>query len=155
MWLTQGPGPDLHDESKFVEIKFALKNPKKNKSDYPRAWTILEHQINYTDLFTGIGFWGLGLYELDRPVKEIKTNEKEELESIVLSRELYITTWSWIYQFPSHETKGKTKFSQWNNTFRYQKLKDIPKITEAYSVEKGLVYLTQGVDSDLFDIQTQ
>ena len=114
----------------------------------------MEDQVDYIEHFTGQGFWGLGLYELKIPIKEITTHNRDELESLVKeNRELYLTTWDWIYQFPPSETSGKTHRSQWERTLRYPKFKYLPPITQTYQVERGLVHLTQGVDPDLFDVQ--
>ena len=153
---NSGKGPDLVDPGKFVEVKFCLIKPKQEgQYDYPCAWTVQDHQVEYNDIWMGQGFWAFGLYELDRPIKKIATPDPEKLEKMVLNRELYITPWSWIYQFPAHTVQGKTKLSEWVNHFRYPKLKDLPKIKATYQVEKGLVHLTKGVPQYMFrKIQT-
>lgn len=150
-------GPDLIDNEKlkFVEVKFCLINPNQNgQYNYPRAWTVLEHQIDYIDIWTSQGFWAFGLYELDRPIKEIHTNNRKELELIVLRRELYITPWSFVYQYKPHTVRGKTKISEWENTFRYPKQKNLPETIKTYNVEKGIVHLTKGVPEYMFDINS-
>jgi hypothetical protein len=147
-------GPDLIDEDKFVEVKFTLSNPRKKnrKRNYSKSWTVLEPQTKYQRAQKKKGFWGLGLYELDRNVDDIETDNLEELESMVLSRKLYIITWKWIYRFPLHHTSGRTEKSEWDRYLRYPKQNRIPKTTLAYPVEKGLVCLTQGVPEGMFNI---
>jgi len=147
-------GPDLIDNGKFVEIKFFLIKPKDNGAmNYPRAWTVLEHQTEYSEYWNGVGFWGLGTYELKCPVSEIETEDHAKLEGLVKKRELYIVKWDWINQYSTSNCSGKTYTSKWKNQFRYPKLKDIPKTEQTYKVKKGLVHLTQGVEDYLFNIQ--
>ncbi|MBS3076076.1 hypothetical protein J4429_06515 [Candidatus Pacearchaeota archaeon] len=153
MELNDGKGPDVIDDKKFLEVKFCLTKPKGNeKGNYPCSWTVLDHQVEYAEFWLQQGFWGLGLYELDRPVKEIRTYDREKLESMVLQRELYIVEWAWMDRFPPHRVSGKTKYSQWKNSFRYPKFGEIPKIKRTIQVEKGLVYLTKGVSDYLFNL---
>ncbi len=87
-------GPDLYDGNKFVEIKFTLVNPKpmndESTKNYPISWTALEKQIGYGDIFSGRGFWGLGIYELDQAARSVNTLSYETLETRVLRRNLYI-----------------------------------------------------------------
>jgi len=51
MNIHEENGPDLIDDGKFVELKFALINPKEHKdaknSNYPKAWTVMNHQMDY------------------------------------------------------------------------------------------------------------
>ena len=154
MQTNEGNGPDLLDEGKIVEVKFTLINPKGNQGHYPKAWTVLEHQLDFADLWTGQSFWAMGTYELDRPFRKINTFDPEKIERFVTCREMYLVQWNWIYQFPPHQTRGKTKFTEWNLTLRYPKEKDLPKIRRTYEVEKGLVHLTKGVPSYMFDISS-
>lgn len=76
MNVNEEDGPDLVDGEKFVEIKFLLVNPKEHKKiknlDYHRAWTVMEHQINYEKEIGLKGYWGLGIYELNNPVRSIR-----------------------------------------------------------------------------------
>ena len=65
---------------------------------------------------------------------------------------LYIVEWAWMDRFPPHRVSGKTKYSQWKNSFRYPKFGEIPKIKRTIQVEKGLVYLTKGVSDYLFNL---
>ena len=92
----------------------------------------------------------LGLYEMNRPVSEVRLENPRILETMVLRRVLWVVPWEWMKQFPASDTKGKTKNSSWENTLRYPKLRNLPKITETYRVKKGLVHLTQGVDPEYF-----
>lgn len=149
MNLNQNPGPDLIDNKKIVEIKFTLVD---SKGIYPLAWTVLEYQLDYADSKTG--YWGLGKYWLDRPISKVKIKNQEDLEKMVIRRELYIVVWDWINQFKPSPTSGETKISKWNNILRYPKLKDVPKTARNYEVEKGLVHLTEGVSEKNFSIIT-
>ncbi len=86
-------------ESKIVEVKFSLIKPKPNgKVNYPKSWTVMDYQTKYLrkrKYWRKKGFWALGLYELDRSVEEIQTKEHEELEKMVLQREMYLIIWGW------------------------------------------------------------
>jgi len=152
------PGPDLLGYGKFVEVKSALINPKGNSktSSYPKAWTVQEHQVEYDKLWTGNGFWALGFYELTCPIEDIEIIEGEDREEriarfepfVLDNRNIYIVVWRWIDRYSPSKVK-------YNNTFRYAKFKDIPRVRDTYRVDKGLVHLTTGVPRDLWDdIQT-
>jgi len=141
-------GPDLVDNSKGVELKFRLVGKKCGAESYPLSWNVEEHQIEYNEGTDA--FWGLGTYELNKPVSEIKTKIPSILERMVLERVLWIVRWDWVLQFPPSETSGKTKHSSWEYTWRYPKLKDIPDISRTYGVEKGIIHLTEGVDPIYF-----
>ena len=149
-------GPDLlFDDGKFVEVKFTLSNPKKTnrRRDYSKSWTVLDPQTEYEETQGRIGFWGLGLYELDRLVDDIDPSDFKDLKKLELfvkSRELYIIAWNWIYQFPASHVSGQTERSKWDRYLRYPKARLIPTTTRQYPVEKGFVYLTQGVPENLF-----
>ncbi len=138
-------GPDLVGEEKDVELKFCLVPAGKRAV----SWTAFDYQLQYGE--TGKSFfWGLGTYELDRPVKKIRTTSPKELEKYVRRRELYIVSSDWVHQFPPHETSGRTYLSQWENTFRYPRLSKLPTIKRTYGVKGGLVHLTGGVPEGLF-----
>jgi hypothetical protein len=149
-------GPDLIDDDKFVELKFALKGPFKPTKDgksqnYPLTWTVLENQMTYPESTKKKGFWSLALYKLSKPVKSINAIDIiKGLESLVINRELYIVEFDWMKQYPPHNTSGKTEISEWNNTLRYPKFKDIPQVTDKEEVEKGNIYLTEGVSRNDF-----
>jgi len=155
MRVNEQNGPDLIDDGKFVEIKFALTNPTKNnqKNNYPKAWTVLEHQMDYLKQQKGKrGYWGLGLYELTKAVKSIDIIDMNNLESLVRSRELFIVEWDWMKQFEPSHTSGKTEISEWSNTLRYPKYNRLPKITKTYDVNKGKVHLTEWVSPLNFNL---
>ena len=148
MELNKEKGPDLISPDKDAEVKFCLKSEKRG---YPICWTVLEYQLAYSN--GKPCFWALGVYELNKEIKNIRTVSLSILENLVKKRELYIVNWDWMYQFPPSETKGETKYSKWNNTLRYPKLKNIPEIIKTYEVEKGLVHLTQSVPIESFNIK--
>ena len=146
-------GPDLIDDNKFVEIKFAIyPNPK----DYVK-WTILEYQTNYQKQHPNkTGFWGLGTYELQKPISQIKTQNPTKLEELVVSRRLIITNWDWIFQFESYHNSGKTHLSEWDHSLRHAKFNKLPKMSKTYIVEKGEIYLAENVNETYFkEINTQ
>ncbi len=150
MGVNQNNGPDLINGNKSIELKFCLVGEKSGAERYTRGWTVLEYQMDYGEnglLF----FWGLGTYELSRPISIIKTREAGRLERYVLKRNLWIVNSDWMQQFPPHRTKGQTKKSSWDNTLRYPKLKSLPRTTVAYRVNGGFVHLTDGIDARLFD----
>lgn len=142
------PGPDLisKDEKTIVEVKFTIVGNGCEK--YPIAWTVRDEQLRYADGKTG--FWGLATYELDRSVREIRKRDVKHLERIVLDRTIWIVPWEWMNQFPPHQTSGESKTGSWNNIFRYPKQRYLPKGTERYSVARGTVILTKGVDKKYF-----
>jgi hypothetical protein len=149
-------GPDLVSDNKYVEVKFCLVNPKdKEKEDkiprYPTAWTVLNHQNDYPLVFNPI-YWALGTYELDRSFSDIKTNNRQEIEDMVVQRELYIVEWSWMNQFPVHRCLGESRNSRWDNSYRYPKRSLVPKVYRTYEVFKGKIHLTKNVPDYLFDL---
>ena len=70
-------GPDLIDDLKVVELKFCLTGKVCGAEKYPKDWTVLEYQMGYNEKI--LAFWGLGLYEIKRPVSEIKSEDIENL----------------------------------------------------------------------------
>ena len=155
MESNEGKGPDILGDGKFAEVKFSLINPKESKGNYPKCWTVLEHQLEFADIWSGQGFWALGLYEIDRPFRKIHTFDTEELESFVISRKLYLVNWSWIYNFPPHRTRGKTPLTEWDQILRYPKEKKLPNVEKTYRVKKGRVHLTEEVPEYMFDINVK
>ncbi len=143
-------GPDLIAEDKVVEVKFSLVVPGRK---YPVSWTVLEEQMSYNN--GRPCFWALGIYELDREVNAIKTERLRTLEKMVKKREVYLVQFDWMARYPAHPTQGKTEISQWNNTLRYPKKKDLPQVTGSYDVKGGRVHFTEGVDSKLFQIKSE
>ena len=87
MQVNQKRGPDLSDEEKHVEVKFMISGEKAHATKYPRCWTVQNHQLQYTQNGKPC-YWGLGKYELAIPVSKVTTTNTEELEGLVLSREL-------------------------------------------------------------------
>ena len=147
MEVNEGRGPDLISYNKDAEVKFCLKSEKRR---YPISWTVFEYQMEYSN--GKPCFWALGVYELNKEIKDIRKVSLDILENLVKQRELYIVNWNWIHKYPPHETSGQTNHSKWNNTLRYPKLKGIPKIVKSYEVEKGFVHLTQDVPLESFNL---
>ena len=70
-------GPDLIDAKKAMEVKFTLVGSECKADKYPKAWTVIEYQMDYSN---GRNiYWGLGTYELDMPVSKIKTKNPNKL----------------------------------------------------------------------------
>jgi len=150
MQVNPHNGPDLVSDEKQIEIKFCLTPASRN---YVK-WTVLEYQMNYQNKSPDKPcFWGLGTYKLSGPVSEIKTREPNELEELVISRELFIVNWDWMNQFTSYHNKGQTKISSWDHSLRHPKANKLPKIIKQHKVEKGIIYLTQNIDEEYFNIQ--
>jgi len=139
MNINENIGPDLIDKFKFVELKFTLVNAKENNNNNPRAWTVLENQVGYEQETKLKGYWGLGIYELNKSVKNISGHN---LEKFVLSRKLYLVDWNWIDQFKSYHTFGKTDFSEWDCYLRYPKYERLPKTILTHKVNKGKIHFT-------------
>ena len=94
MQINPDAGPDLIDSNKIVEIKFAV---TPNQRNYIK-WTVLEHQLNYeTKHPNKKAFWGLGTYHIKQPPSTIKTKDPKELESLVISRELFIVSQAIVF----------------------------------------------------------
>ncbi|MDD5700159.1 MAG: hypothetical protein PHH00_03130 [Candidatus Nanoarchaeia archaeon] len=140
----QPAGIDLTGDRCIVEVKFSL----------PReiGWTVLEYQMAYPNQYPDKrAYWGLGEYTLNKKVDEIKAGE--ELERLVIQRELWLVDWSWMNQFPPSETSGKTEISEWQHTLRYPKKKLVPETIKSYDVRKGKVHLTQGINPEDFNFE--
>jgi len=147
MEINPHNGPDLIDKNKFIEIKFALFPNHKN---YVK-WTVLEYQMKYPENGK-TPYWGLGTYQLKKQIPQIKTQDHEKLEDLVISRKLYIVNWDWMYQFEPYHNSGQTEISSWNYSLRHPKMNKMPKTIEQVEVEKGFIYLTQGVSKNNFKI---
>jgi len=140
-------GPDLIAHDKTSECKFRA--VQYNKLETVR-WTAFDHQTRYEN---GLPFyWTLGLYWLEIPVKDVreKLANPDFLEQNVNWRELYLVRSDWALQFLPRLTKGKSKKSKWENTLRYFKMNDLPKVKDSYRVKKGLVHITEGVNPNRF-----
>jgi len=140
-------GPDLISNDKIVEVKFT-KFP--NQRNYYK-WMTLEHQMDYPENYGLPGFWAAGLYTLSTGIENINTKDLNEIEKLVLNRELYVMNWDWIYEFNPSLSKGSTKNSNWNNMIRYAKFNRLPETTKEVKVEGGIVRLTEGVDPSYFE----
>ncbi len=156
MRVNSHNGVDLisEDGRLGVEVKFTLVGKKSDAEKYPHAWTVLEHQMNFAQ--ERRAYWGLGTYELKNPVRTIELDFKDlegtrkRLERLVLRRNLWIVSWGWMERYNPSETSGRTAISEWQNTFRYPKLKDLPETVSCFDVKKGRVNLTHGVRAEDF-----
>lgn len=147
MDLNKPNGPDLISDSCIMEVKFTLIAGNK----YPLTWTVLEYQMDYAAAFNDrAAYWGLGTYDLTTPVSKIKTESPRVLESLVRERGLWIVHWDWMWQYLPSRTSGRTEISEWDNTLRYPKKHGIPDPIKTYTVNKGTVYLTEGVNPEHF-----
>ena len=148
MRVNPKKGPDLIDDNKVVELKFNL--VKLNQYNHI-SWRVLEDQMGYEE--DQLAYWGLGKYILERDVENIKTNNPKRLEKMVKARELYLVEWDWMKQFQSYHQKGETERSKWDHKIRFPKEHALPSVIAQYKVEKGIVYLTEGVEPSDFQIQ--
>lgn len=151
MQVNPQSGPDLISERCDIELKFTLVEPV-GRTDYPKAWTVLEHQMQYPN-----GkpiYWGLGTYKLKTKVRSVRISDIPLLETLVTERELYIVSWDWMKQYEPHQTKGQTEQSTWEWTLRYPKLNGLPKVISSHDVEKGKVHFTEGTNEEDLIITT-
>lgn len=148
MQVNPQKGPDLIDDTKFVEIKFKLLVEGKYSH---RCWRVLDYQRDYENNGK-VGYWGLGFYTLDKPVSAVRTTNPFRLEDMVQSRELYVVQWDWMNQFPVYHEVGRTEISQWDNRLIFPKFSRVPKVVKSVECEKGVVHFTKGVDSNVFDV---
>jgi hypothetical protein len=72
---------------------------------------------------------------------------------MIEQRARYIIKLDWIKQFQLYPQKEETQISKWDHHFCYPKLRYLPKTTADYQVEKGMVYLTEGVNKKDFNIK--
>ena len=150
MQVNPQQGIDLLGKKADVETKFCMQIPG---SYVHMSWRVLEYQMKYKRVSAQAGkpaLWGLAKYWLSVPVQEIRTQNQEELESLVSRRELYLVPWGWMNQFPAYHQSGKTQMSEWNHKIRFPKARLLPEIQRTYKVEKGLVHLTTGVNPSYF-----
>lgn len=154
---TNHPGPDLLSLEKLVELKFFIRNPKPHPEvqNYgnKKKWTTNDKQLDYSKEWERKGYWGMGFYELTKPIRSIYSNSSN-LEQYVISRELFIVQWEWMNQFPRSHTSGiRSDGTPWNDFLRYPKIDKIPETELTYEVEGGEVHLTRGVDLNDFKLE--
>lgn len=143
MKVNSGIGPDLLDDDKIAEVKFKLIYP----GEYMHiSWRALEHQMDYPVEFNKKGYWALGTYEFNVSVSDLKVRDVESLEKFVGKRELWVVNWDWMRQFCAYRQKGKTKFSEWDNTIRFAKKNKLPEMGLSRDVEGGLVNFAKDVN---------
>ena len=151
MKINSRKGPDLISDNFNMELKFSLTGKECLAERYHIAWTVMEHQANYHSNGKE-HFWGFGTYSLVKPVSKIRA--KDNLESCVLERELWIVPWNFIEGYKRHNTRGisKTTGVSWHNVLIYPKLKDIPKTLRTIQTKKGKVNLTIGTNPNYFNL---
>ena len=145
--MTRNPGNGIdliRGKEIGVEIKFILEDGSS------RTWTTQDHQLAYADNGRSC-YWGFGTYLLDRPVCKINTKDLDEVERMIVKRELYLIGWDWVRHFPVSHTNGQTAISNWALDFRYPKMSEMPKTSCSYEVEKGEIHLTTGVRKRTFE----
>lgn len=150
MQVNPQKGPDLIDEHKVAEVKFCLVYPDRYKH---KSWKTLGHQLAYNTKEKP-AFWALGFYQLLKPIAQIRTKDPKELEELVPERKLYIVEWNWANQFPCRKQEGQTERSQWENHIGSPKFRLLPRTIREYNVQKGIVYITEGVSPEVFNIRT-
>ena len=149
MKVNTSPGVDVEDSRKIIEVKFRLVGSQSGAKSYSKIWTVLDHQLDYEDSERQF-YWGFGEYTLSLPVKKIKTKNLGKLEGLVLGMELWVVDPSWVEGYEPSRCCGRTEISEWDNTFRYAKKKDLPKTEYSFKVEGGIINLTEGVDKFFF-----
>ena len=96
--VNTGKGPDLINDKKFVELKFAT---FPNAKDYVK-WTVLEYQLAYQEQNPDkTGFWGLGIYsiiQLPSTIRKAVLKNNKKLEGLIGDREIFILDWDWMNQ---------------------------------------------------------
>ena len=145
MKLNAHNGADLIDNKKIVEIKFTKKFNSKNYY----KWTVIEYQMDYPKNKNKPGFWGMGFYDLNTPISEIKNSNN--LEKFVNSRELIIVDWNWMNQFKPHFTSGNSELTKWEYTLRYPKFSKLPEIQKSLNVEGGKIFFAKNVNMEYYE----
>jgi hypothetical protein len=125
MNVNFGPGPDLINKDKCVELKTGISEEN---------WTILEKQVPYGDEPETTCYLLLLRYELSRPPSAITSHDIRNLEALVVSRTGYFVGWDWVRNLTPH--KGK------HDTYRYPRLDLLPKIIATRKVNKGRINFT-------------
>ena len=138
-------GPDLYHSAEgdkcCIETKWALVPNTDITDRHPKAWTVNEKQLDYPKLW-GTGYWGLGLYTLDRPVSEVTQEDVDRLADLVTYQELWLVRWKWMDRYTgSVTTKG---------TLRYPKYKDMPNTQYTHESPKGKIHVTSYVPDAYF-----
>jgi hypothetical protein len=98
------------------------------------AWACREDQIQkYKNSFgeTNV-YWMFLLYTIDRRVKHIKNYIKKK----ILSREIWIIPWNYIYQFPPLECRA--------GVYRYPKQRNFPKSYATIGINNTAFHYTDG-----------
>src|SRR3989344_7779775 len=149
MDVNPGKDPDLTGERAVVEVKFTLLDPR---GKYPVAWTVQDHQIEYGKNGKP-AYWALGTYNLESPVKEIRTTDEDALEKLVAKREIWIVGWNWMQRYSPSKVSGKTAHSEWENIFRYPKRSELPQSEVTVLFDRGKMHITTDVDISHFDIK--
>jgi hypothetical protein len=139
-------GPDLYfdqdGEKCCIETKWSLVPTVKVESNYPECWTVDEDQLAYPKTW-GKGYWGFGVYSLDRAVEDIDFEDKDSLDDFVTHRELWLVRWNWINMYPPSITAS-------GPTYRYPKLKDIPNTQHTHESTNGKIHVTSYVPDKYF-----
>ena len=148
MQVSSKNGPDLIDDYKAIEVKFERIYPEVKTH---KCWRFLGHQLDYNKTYKEI-YWGLGFYNLNKMVSDVKQRDLNNLEKFVDYREIYLVDWDWMNQFPLYHQKGKTNISEWDHFIGYPKFRLIPKVILSREVKDGKVFFTQGVNPDRFNL---
>ncbi len=145
---TSNSGPDLyynHEGNRCcIETKWALVPSVEVTTRYPKAWTVDEDQMAYPKKW-GTGYWGLGLYTLDRAVCDVKDSDLDDLGSLVTDIGLWLVRWNWMDMYKPSAVSGKTSRSEWSTQLRYPKFKDRPKTQHTHEVDGGKIHVTSYV----------
>src|SRR3989344_6887544 len=124
-------GIDHLNEFFAIELKAKLKTKK-----YSINFAVNADQVDdFVERYPGREFyWAFMTYTFAKTVKETKI--KENLEKLVLKREVWSLPWEWIFQFPISNP-------QHSGPFRYVPIKafsNIDAIT-TFKAEKGTIHV--------------
>ena len=151
MQVNPSKGPDLIDKHKALEVKFEIVYPEVKAH---KCWRVLGYQLDYNKIHKEI-YWGLGFYNFNEKIKNIKRIDFSNIEKLVDYREIYIVNWDWINQFQLYHQKGKTNISEWDHYLCYPKFALIPKIISSQEVKDGKIFFTEGVNPEKFEINKE
>ncbi len=129
-------GIDLVNDFFAVELKAKLK-----AKDYSINFAVNADQVNDFPQTYGERqyYWAFMKYTLSKPVCEVV--ERDDLEQLVTSREVWCLPWTWVQSFPISYPKR-------SGPFRYVPIKQLPKkeTMTIFEQGKGKIYAPRDTD---------